>query len=68
MTQKAPGKAHRKGLTLLQVAGMFGDEANAMAWITERRWSERPPLPEMRLVQRPVEHQASVHDPSLPGL
>ena len=27
MAKKAPGKAHRKGLTLVQVAEMFCDEA-----------------------------------------
>ena len=26
MAQKAPGKAHRKGLTLFEVAEMFRDE------------------------------------------
>ena len=33
MTQKAPGKAHRKGLTLLEVADMFRDEDTAREWI-----------------------------------
>ena len=31
MGQKAPGKAHRKGLTLLQVADRFGNESSATA-------------------------------------
>ena len=38
MAQKAPGKAYRKGLTLLEVADMFCDEADAKAWIEEQRW------------------------------
>ena len=37
MAQKAPGKAHRKGLALLQVADMFRDEDAAQAWVAERR-------------------------------
>ena len=29
MAQKAPGKAHRKGLTLFEVADMFRDDESA---------------------------------------
>lgn len=29
MAQKAPGKEHQKGLTLLQIADMFRDEDTA---------------------------------------
>ncbi len=37
MTKRAPGKAYRKGLTLLQIADMFVDEEMARSWIEERR-------------------------------
>ena len=33
MARKAPGKAHRKGLTLLQNVDMFRDEDTAYAWL-----------------------------------
>ncbi len=45
MAHKAPGKAHRKGLTLLQIADMFRDEADAKAWIEEQRWPNGPECP-----------------------
>jgi len=37
MTGDAPGKFYRKGLTLIQIADMFGDEAKAHAWIEAER-------------------------------
>lgn len=37
MTRKAPGKAHRKGLTSMQVAEMFRDEDRARDWIASQR-------------------------------
>ncbi len=45
MAQKAPGKAYRKGLTLLEIADMFRDEADAKAWIAEQRWPNGPECP-----------------------
>lgn len=45
MAQKVPGKAYRKGLTLLQIADMFRDEADAKAWIAEQRWPNGPECP-----------------------
>ena len=42
MTQKAPGKAYRKGLTLLEVADMFRDEESARRWVEEQRWPNGP--------------------------
>lgn len=35
---KAPGKAHRKGITLMELATMFPDEAAAEAWFKETHW------------------------------
>ena len=40
---KAPGKSHRKGITLLDLARMFPDEQAAVAWF-EQLVVERPPL------------------------
>ncbi len=33
MTKKAPGKAYRKGLTLLEIADMLRDEEAAKQWL-----------------------------------
>ena len=38
MTKQAPGRSERKGITLLEAAAYFGDNANAEAWFIERRW------------------------------
>ena len=42
MTQKAPGKSHRKGLTLKQLFRMFPDDATAERWFAEQRWPDGP--------------------------
>ena len=40
MTQKAPGKAHREGMTLVQLMDMFPDEAAATAWFESVIWPD----------------------------
>ena len=40
MTQKAPGKAHRKGLTLVEITRMFPDDAAAEEWFIRSRWPD----------------------------
>ncbi|MCY4149877.1 MAG: hypothetical protein OXD44_09895 [Gammaproteobacteria bacterium] len=45
---KAPGKSSRKGLTPLQIAGMFGTEEKVQEWIEKRRLAEWPGLPTLR--------------------
>ncbi len=40
MGQKAPGKAFRKGITLLELTEMFPDEAAAVRWFEEIRWPD----------------------------
>ena len=42
MAHEAPGKHYRKGITLLDVAEMFGDEEKARAWVAEQRWPDGP--------------------------
>ena len=63
MAKKAPGKAHRKGLTLLQVADMFRDETGAEAWIAELRWPHGPHCPECGTfhVQSGIKHRTMTH-------
>ena len=38
MTHKAPGKAHRKGISLIEIMRKFPDDATAEAWFIKRRW------------------------------
>ena len=38
MTQKAPGKAHREGISIMELADMFPDEASARKWFEGHRW------------------------------
>ena len=40
MTHKAPGKYHRKGLTLAELFRMFPDDATAERWFAEQRWPD----------------------------
>ena len=39
MTHKAPEKAHREGIALLQLLEMFPTEESAHDWFVEQRWS-----------------------------
>ena len=63
MAQKAPGKSHRKGLTLLEVADMFKDEETAKAWLTEQRWPDGPRCPYCNSpnVQSDIKHKTMTH-------
>ena len=45
MAHKAPGKYHRKGLTLVELSRMFPDDATAERWFAEQRWAEGPHCP-----------------------
>ena len=36
---KSPGKAHREGLTLMQLMDMFPDDATATQWFEDIVWS-----------------------------
>ena len=63
MSKKAPGKAHRKGLTLLEVADMFSDESSAEAWIVKQRWPDGPfcPVCGSFNVQAGISHRTMTH-------
>ena len=37
---KAPGKSHRKGITLIELALMFPDEQTATAWFERNVWAD----------------------------
>ena len=63
MTQKAPGKAHRKGLTLLEVAAKFSDEQAARRWIEQEFWPDGPFCPKCGSfnVQANIKHKSATH-------
>ncbi|MCY4261189.1 MAG: IS1595 family transposase, partial [Rhodobacteraceae bacterium] len=41
MTQKAPGKSFRKGLSLMEIVEMFPDESVAEEWFEKQRWGRK---------------------------
>ena len=63
MSQKAPGKAHRKGLTLMEVADMFRDEDAARKWIEQEFWPHGPFCPKCGSfnVQANIKHKTATH-------
>ena len=40
MAKKAPGKAHREGITIVQLMDMFPDEDAAVGWFESTRWPD----------------------------
>lgn len=40
MSKSAPGKSHRKGITVMQFATMFPDEASARRWFELKFWPD----------------------------
>ena len=40
MAHKAPGKAHRKGLTMVQLCDMFPTEESAREWFESQVWPD----------------------------
>ena len=57
--KKAPGKAYRKGMTLVELIRKFPDDATAEAWIAEIRWPDGPECPHCGHdnVQHPTAHK-----------
>ena len=45
MAQSAPGRHDREGITLMELAEMFPDEASAKGWFEARRWPHGPACP-----------------------
>ena len=40
MSRKAPGRAHRRGISLVEIMRRLPDDATAEAWFVERRWPD----------------------------
>ena len=59
----APGKSHRTGLTLLEVAEQFGTEEKARAWLESLRWPDGPTCPVCgtKNVQANIKHRTMTH-------
>lgn len=45
IAQKAPGKAHREGISLIELFRLFPDDEAAQAWLEEQRWGVEPWCP-----------------------
>ena len=45
MAKKAPGKAHREGISLVELFQMFPTDEVAQAWLEEQRWGSEPWCP-----------------------
>ena len=60
---KAPGKSHRKGITLLEVADMFRDNDAARDWLEAQRWPNGPYCPSCGSfnVQCNIKHKTMTH-------
>ena len=60
---RGSGKANRKGLTLIQIIGMFPDDATAKAWLVERHWPQGPYCPHCGSfnVQCGIKHKTMTH-------
>ena len=61
--QKAPGKSHRKGITLLEIADIFSTNEKARKWIEELRWPDGPHCPHCGSfnVQCNIKHRSQTH-------
>ena len=53
-TKKAPGKAHREGLTIIQLLKMFPDDRAAEKWFEKERWGNERCCPDCGSVDTSV--------------
>ena len=44
-SSKGPGRAYRKGISLIELARMFPDDATAERWFSKGRWPDGPRCP-----------------------
>ena len=63
MPQKAPGKSHRKGISLAKLMRMFPNDDAAREWFESRIWPSGPYCPKCGSfnVQHPIEHKTMTH-------
>ena len=58
-----PGKSHREGITLMQLAKMFPDEETSRRWLEVQRWPDGPRCPHCGTdnVQAGIKHPTMTH-------
>ena len=63
MTNEAPGKAHRKGISLIEITAMFPTDEAAEKWIEAQRWPDGPVCPHCGSlnVQADIKHRSMTH-------
>jgi len=63
MTQKATGKSHRKGLTIIELMRMFHDDSTAEKWFAKQHWPDGPFCPHCGSfnVQCGLTHKSMTH-------
>ena len=63
MAGKAPGKSHRKGISLVNIMKMFSTDEAAEQWIVEQRWPDGPYCPHCGSfnVQADIKHSSMTH-------
>ena len=63
MASKAPGKAHRKGISLIEITAMFPTDEAAEKWIEAQRWPDGPYCPHCGSlnVQSGIKHSSMTH-------
>ena len=63
MARKGPGKAHRKGISLVAITDMFPTDQTAEKWIAEQRWPDGPFCPYCGSlnIQSGIKHSSMTH-------
>ena len=63
MGRKAPGRAHRRGISLVKLHRMFPDDDAARAWIEKQIWPQGPYCPHCGSfnVQAGIKHRTMTH-------
>ncbi len=63
MARNAPGKAHRKGISLKRLGNMFPDNERARAWLEKQIWPQGPFCPHCGSfnVQCGIKHKTMTH-------
>ncbi len=63
MSKTAPGKSHRRGLSLIELFEMFPTDAIAEKWFAQVRWPRGPYCPQCKSknVQFGIKHHSMTH-------
>ncbi len=63
MAKNGPGKAHRKGLSIIEITKMFPDDDTARKWFEKQLWPKGPFCPKCGTynVQSNIKHKTMTH-------